>query len=206
MVGAGGEGTDRSPAAGWLRVAGSARLADGRRLLWSVAEGVRGRRWRWAIARGDAVGHAVLLETDPDGRPVRLEATSASGLLTLHPDPDFAALHGNLVTTNGIEHLSLPWSAGHVIDVVDAFGPFVVVACRGMGLPVEGSLELGGLGIDRFLRPTPGVVRLVRTAETAWSLVPGEPAGRRRAPWSGTLTGDGLPRLPDGTCWPLELD
>ncbi len=191
---------------GWLRMGGTARLADGRRLLWSVAEGVRGRRWRWALARGDGIEHAVLLEIDPEGRPVRLEATSASGLLTLHPEPDFASLHGNLVTSNGIEHLTFGWSATTVIDVIDPFGPVVLVASRGLGLPVEGTLELVSLGLDRFLRPAPGVVRLTRTDRTTWSVAPSDPAGRRRTTWTGTLEPDGRPRLPDGDRWPLELD
>ena len=47
--------------------AGSARLADGARLDWSVADGRRGRRWR-AVATVDGhVTHALLLEVGLDG-------------------------------------------------------------------------------------------------------------------------------------------
>lgn len=37
----------------WLRRAGRGRLPDGREILWSVAEGGRGRRWRWVLEGGN---------------------------------------------------------------------------------------------------------------------------------------------------------
>jgi hypothetical protein len=156
--------------------------------------------------RAGGVEHAVLLELDPAGRPTRLEATSASGLLTLHPELAEGALHGNLVTPNGVEHLSLPWAAGAVVDVVDGFGPFALVAAVGEGLSVGEAIELPTVTVDRFLRPVSGRARVARLAERTWSLEPGSPPGLRRSAWSGSLDGAGRPLVEGGRVWPLELD
>lgn len=188
-----------------LRFGGTADLGGRERLVWSVAEGRRGRRWRWAVVEGGRIGHTVLFELDPEGRLSRLEAASASGLLTLHPEPDFERLHGNLVTPNGIEHLSYPWSSTMAIDVVDAFGPFVLAASLGSGLGVGEALAIETLGLDRFLRPVAGIARLARPAPGRWSLEPGSPPGRRRSAWTGTFDDLGRPTLPGGRVWPLEL-
>jgi hypothetical protein len=190
----------------WLRAAGAAPLGSERRLLWSVAEGRRGRRWRWSLQRAGSIEHAVLLELDPAGRPTRLEATSASGLLTLHPELAEGGLHGNLVTPNGVEHLSLPWLPDAVVDVVDGFGPFALVAAVGEGLSVGEAIEVPTVTVDRFLRPVPGRARLARLAERTWSLEPGSPPGLRRSAWSGSLDGAGRPLVEGGRVWPLELD
>lgn len=189
-----------------LRAGGAAPLAGDTRLVWSVAEGRRGRRWRWAILRAGAVEHAVLLEVDPVGRPKRLEATGASGLLTLHPEPDLRSVHGNLVTPNGIEHLSLGWTPETVFDVVDPFGPFVVAAALGGRLAPGAEIAVPSIGLDRFLRPVAGRVRLRRGAGGSWSLIPDAPPGLRRTTWTGQLDAAGRPELPAGRTWPLELD
>jgi hypothetical protein len=190
----------------WLRAAGAVSLGSERRLLWSVAEGRRGRRWRWSLQRAGSIEHAVLLELDPAGRPTRLEATSASGLLTLHPELAEGGLHGNLVTPNGVEHLSLPWLPDAVVDVVDGFGPFALAAAVGEGLSVGEAIELPTVTVDRFLRPVPGRARLARLAERTWSLEPGSPPGVRRSAWTGSLDDAGRPMLDGGRVWPLELD
>ena len=56
-------------------------------LVWTVAEGRRGRRWREVARSADAWPTPLLLERRPDGRfePISSCATPA-GLLTLHPD------------------------------------------------------------------------------------------------------------------------
>ena len=56
------------------------------------------------------IGHAVssrvtLLETTKADRLSRLEIAGAAGLLTLHPEPDDSALHGNLVDWHNRGHV-----------------------------------------------------------------------------------------------------
>jgi hypothetical protein len=103
-----------------LRRAGRLPLPGNGDVLWSVAEGRRGRRWR--ALRRDASGAIVsdlLLEVDPAGRWSRLELATGSGILTLHPDPDDSAVHGNVVTPSGVRPLALAWSAAHRLLVPD---------------------------------------------------------------------------------------
>ena len=104
--------------AGWLRRAGRLEIGGGETVLWSVAEGRRGRRWR--SLRRDAAGSLLadlLLEVDLLGRWVRLELTTAAGILTLHPDPHGRSAHGNVVTAAGMRHLAPPWGSGHRLVV-----------------------------------------------------------------------------------------
>ena len=56
-----------------IRMAGSGRLADGSTLIWTVADGRRGRRWRATAVAAGGVTHAVLLEVGVEGRLSRLE-------------------------------------------------------------------------------------------------------------------------------------
>jgi hypothetical protein len=110
-------GRDRTIAP-WLRRAGCLWAGGGETVLWSVAEGRRGRRWR--SLRRDAAGSLLadlLLEVDLLGRWARLELTTAAGILTLHPDPDGRSAHGNFVTAAGVRHLARPWGNGHRLVV-----------------------------------------------------------------------------------------
>ena len=100
-----------------LRLGGRAGL-DGGAVVWSVAEGRRGRRWREAVTRDDGLVRSVLLEVSPAGRPTYLELATPSGLLTLHPDEQERELHGNAVTSGGIRHLRFDWSLDHGLHVV----------------------------------------------------------------------------------------
>jgi hypothetical protein len=103
-----------------LRRAGQRPLPGNGDVLWSVAEGRRGRRWR--ALRRDASGAIVsdlLLELDPAGRWSRLELATSGGILTLHPEPDGSAVHGNVVTPSGVRPLALAWSADHRLLVED---------------------------------------------------------------------------------------
>jgi hypothetical protein len=121
----------------WLRRAGRLDGGGGETLLWSVAEGRRGRRWR--SVRCDASGRIVadlLLEVDPAGRWTRLELATEAGLLTLHPGPDGGAVHGNAVTGAGMRHLALPWRSGHRL-VVEA-EPVAVCALVATNAPAAG--------------------------------------------------------------------
>ena len=92
-------------------------------MLWSVAEGARGRRWRWTIANDDALQHAGLMELDGAGRFARLELETAAGMLTLHPDDDGTMAHGNLVRHDGVQPITVAWSAGASVAIEgDPFG------------------------------------------------------------------------------------
>lgn len=99
------------------RTGGTGILPGGERLTWSVAEGARGTRWRESVERDGRLVRSLLLEVAPHGRVTRLELTTAAGLLTLHPEPDESALHGNVVTPTGIRHLAFDWGPDHALRV-----------------------------------------------------------------------------------------
>jgi len=105
-----------------MRLAGRGRLEDGGLVGWSMAEGARGRRWRWSVVDAGIVRHVGLVEMDADGRFARLELASADGLLTLHPSVDRAELHGNIVSASGVDPLAFP--ADETTDVAIASDPF----------------------------------------------------------------------------------
>jgi hypothetical protein len=141
----------------WLRRAGRLDAGGGETVLWSVAEGRRGRRWR-SIRRDASHGLVsdLLVEVNRDGRWTRLELATARGILTLHPEPDGAAVHGNVVTPDGVVPLAFDWSAGHrlvvagepvaaaVLGVMDAAarapGPGLVVG-RDLAVTVADAVE-----------------------------------------------------------------
>jgi hypothetical protein len=186
----------------FLRRAGSGRLADGAGLTWSVADGRRGRRWRAVTTMDGVVTHALLLEVDSKGRLARLELTTAAGLLTLHPEPDGATLHGNVVTADGVRHLAFPWSHEHGLSIVgrpiaDAVTAHRLADSCGVG---EGRLvETRSIGPD--LAITRASVRFERMAEDTWRIV--DPAGTRTL----LLDSRGVPAGLVGSAeWPLELD
>ncbi len=158
----------------WLRVGGRGRLADGAIVIWSVAEGARGRRWRWVIDDVGVVRHAGLVELDGEGRLTRLELDGSAGLLTLHPDGADGSLHGNLVDDGGVRPISFEGAtaAGIVIDE-DPFGTALLARAG----------ECGGLRIDRRFAAS-----LTATAS-------------RDAP---RLDHRGVPHLGEATEWPLE--
>jgi hypothetical protein len=79
----------------------------GRVVTWSIADGARGRRWRWTVVdRRGALVVAHTLETDAAGRFLRLESACAAGLLTLHREAD-GSVHGNRVSERGVDHLTV---------------------------------------------------------------------------------------------------
>jgi hypothetical protein len=111
----------------WLRRGGSGRHADGSDVTWSLAEGERGRRWRWTVNDEGRLRHVVLVEIDAAGRFARLELGSQAGMLTLHPEPDRRSIHGNVVASDGVRPLSFDWlpTAGLAISG-DAFGSAIL--------------------------------------------------------------------------------
>ena len=169
-----------NPASPPLRRAGRGNAADGSSIIWSVAEGRRGRRWREVVVTAGSIRSSVLLELDPDGAFSHLELSTAAGLLTLHPESD-GTLHGNTVTTTGIQHvLGLPWSRDQAIWITGSS------ICLAAGLRRDGTKTAAWLviGLDLRLETSSRIIR------ADWSLVDAQ----------------GLPVLVDGETWPLELD
>lgn len=191
----------------WLRVAGWFELGAVT-TTWSVAEGRRGRRWRTSTRDDRGGWRSMLLELDPNGRPTRLELASPVGLLTAHPEPSQATLHGNIVAADGIRPITLPWQdesalvvAGEPISHAAAIDS---IRRQAPGEP-PGSLTAIEIGADLGARP----VELIISRETPalWRL---EQAGlSARPPIVIGLDADGLMRTVDGALvgqvrWPLE--
>ncbi len=144
--------------------------------------------------------HALLLEVDPDGRVSRLELTTASGLLTLHPDADETELHGNVATQEGMRHLAFAWSPDHELQVEGR--PLAsAVAARHLAARIrvgEGT-HVPVVVIDPELQPRTAIVRVERAAEYRWLFERDGMVERF------TLDADGVPiGLADAMDWPLE--
>ena len=125
-----------------LRRAGSGTLVDGSVVTWSVAEGERGRRWRWTVSTAAGLLHTGLIELDAAGRFARLELETGEGMLTLHPEVDRRTAHGNVVRVGGVEPVAVAWSADDAIAIDgDPFGS-AVAGWRGRGWIVGPGLAL----------------------------------------------------------------
>jgi hypothetical protein len=189
-------------AAPFIRRAGSGLLPGGRRVTWTVADGTRGRRWRATTTSGDRLLSAVLLETSPDGRLVRLEAAAPAGLLTLHPDGDGSTLHGNVVRPDGVEHLALPWSAAHLLLLGDSpFTAAVAAAELAARVGAGEGCSVPAVEVDLALRIRLATWRVARTGGRRWRLLAadGGPSVLLE------LDADGIPALGDAAeTWPLE--
>ena len=184
-----------------VRRAGRAMLADGTQVVWSVADGRRGRRWRALTTRDEALTGVLLLEVGVDGRPVRLELATAAGLLTLHPDAT-GSLHGNAVTRDGVRHLAFTWSFEHELEIDGLPIASAVTARRLAGSTAMGegrTVPVVAVAPDLSVREEGR--RYVRTGEATWRI---EGEGDAR-----TLTIDerGLPVWSgEAGEWPLELE
>lgn len=180
------------------RVAGSGRLADGSHVIWTVAEGRRGRRWREVIARDAATVHALLFETDGARRFSHLELARADGLWTFHPEPD-GTLHGNHVTPDGtVRHVKgWPFASG---DAVLIEGSPIVAAALGWShapeVAVGASTALHGVVIelDGRLERIEGA-SLARLGAARWQMGDGTPF---------EVDDEGLPVLSNDRRMPLE--
>ena len=187
-----------------LRRAGAGTLADGSRLVWSVADGRRGRRWRAAASSNGVITHALLLEVDVAGRPSRLELTTPAGMLTLHPEEGSGGLHGNVVTASGVRHLALPWSGDHGLEIEGRPIAAAVTAHR-----LSGSVAVGEgrtvpvVVITADLDVAEATRRYLRVGEGEWH------TGPVSGGWDVTVVRvdeRGVPVLPrDDHEWPLEL-
>jgi len=190
-----------------VRRAGVASLADGALLVWSIADGRRGRRWRALAKRGGAVSHALLLEVDVEGRPSRLELTTPAGMLTLHPADDRKTLHGNVVSADGVRHLRLPWSDEHGLEVD---GPPITagVTARRLARTVgvgEGR-PVSVISIDEDLAISELTKRYTRVASGTWRIDSASGVAGVE-PRTLELDDRGIPiGLRDRREWPLELD
>lgn len=149
-------------------------------MVWSVAEGARGRRWRWTIVAGEGtLEHAGLIELDASGRFARLELETAAGMLTLHPADDGETAHGNVVRADRVDPLHVIWHVETAIRVErDPFASALLVGGAGTAIAVAADLTVSiraSVG-DALAGPTPP-----------------------------DLDGRGIPRLGDAIEWPLEV-
>jgi hypothetical protein len=189
-----------------VRLGGRLALPEGGLLVWSIAEGRRGRRWRGvALDSEGGMVSDVLLETDPRGRPARLEVATPAGLLTLHPGDGAgtATLHGNSVTVAGVRHHQLPWSGEHVLLVdrsplTDAAACLPLVARLGVG---EGTW-LGSVVVDGALVPRSRQALAVRTESATFTIADPTSGDERTI----RLTSEGTPDGGASMRWELELD
>ena len=169
--------------AGLVRLGGRGMLGDGSRVVWSVAEGRRGRRWREVRTGADgAVISSLLLETDAEGRFSHTELSTAAGLLTLHPEPD-GTLHGNVVTEAGVQHVrGVPWHPDGAMLLLES--PVAAAVAAAMARRLAGPLP-------RVVFIEPEDLRLLQGADV------------ERA-WEGVIDNDGLPIMAGAESWPLE--
>ena len=189
--------TSREP----VRRAGRGRLEDGSTILWSVAEGTRGRRWRAVTTLDGRVTHVLLLEASAGGRPSRLELATEAGLLTLHPADDEATAHGNVVHQGGVRPIELPWSPDHAFEVVGRpFATAVMLGRLARSVAVGEGETVQVLSVDAALVVRPGDRLIRRLADRRWEVAD---LGAGRAV-ELELDADGIPRFAAADDWPLE--
>lgn len=175
-----------------------------RTVTWAVAEGARGRRWRWTLLNGQGrlvASHTV--ELDPGGRFTRLESAAGTGLLTLHREAD-GSLHGNRVMDRGVEHVTVAAPAPTAFLVGEGAPGVAVLAANLRAAQAEPGtrsvIEILEVFDDLGLRVVDAHVSVV---SSRWDVR--TDLGTRRA----DLDADGLPRLPDDVRpvdWALERE
>ena len=184
-----------------VRRGGRATTIGGDQLLWSEAEGARGTRWRESLVRDGVLVRSLLLEVSAAGRPTRLEVTAPAGLLTLHPEPDESALHGNVVGADGIRHLAFPWSGEYELLIFDSPASATITLRKLAGSLVVGATRvLDVLRIDDDLDPRLARWNVERIARHAWHLRDRDGTDERRL----TVDEDARPLLTNAVTWPLE--
>ena len=181
----------------WLRRAGRGTLADGSGVVWSVAEGTRGRRWREIRrSRSGTLVTSLLLEVGTDGRFLHTELATAAGLLTLHPEAD-GTLHGNVITAAGIRHVAgLAWTPRSVV-LVEGSAVCVAAAAHGLRRDVAaaGSAAVDAVTISADLAVAAIPLTVHRPDQSRWQF------GSDMVVAVDDL---GLPSLADAESWPLE--
>jgi hypothetical protein len=152
-----------------VRWGGRAVLPNGDQVVWSVADGRRGRRWREAVSADGTLLRTHLLETDRTGRLTRLEIATAAGLLTLHPDLGETVLHGNVVTPTGVRHLSFDRTTV-LVDESPASAAIALLGLAGL-LEVEATTHVVGVQVDDRLEPRAAAWAVSRLEPRTWRLV-----------------------------------
>ena len=182
------------------RRAGFGRLADGRTVTWSLADGRHGRRWRSSTTDpGGILESALLLELDPTGRLSKVELATAGGLLSLHPEG--ALLHGNAVGKGGVRHHRLAWSGDHVLVVEDSLITLVAAALQAAPAGAGEWRTVPAVVVRSHLVVEPGEFTFEQRALNSIGLDIG---GRRHVIELDEL---GVPaELRSGGGWPLELE
>lgn len=179
-----------------LRFGGRGQGLDGRSVIWSVAEGRRGRRWREVRNIGPGMASSLLLETDPEGRFAHLELSTPSGLLTLHPESD-GTLHGHALVHDGIEHVAgLRWDGDGValLDGSTVCRLAAAASLAGTIAPASSKAHLAVVIPDTlWLEVKP--IRVERIAERQWRFGAEEPFA---------VDERGLAELRGGEIWPLD--
>jgi hypothetical protein len=182
----------------WLRRAGRGRDTEGWWVIWSVAEGKRGRRWREVRCRDTVVASSLLLETDPDGRFSHLELSTPGGLMTLHPEPE-GKLHGNVVILDGVEHVrGRAWDADGIVLLEGSTICRVAAADllqRSMAPWSSASVPSVSIGPLTLWLDDQAPTRVERLSASDWRFGTGEPL---------RVDERGLPLLAEGEIWPLE--
>ena len=184
-----------------VRRAGRALTLDGASITWTQAEGARGTRWRESIVSDGGLRRTVLVEVSAAGRPTRLEVTTTAGLLTLHPETDESAIHGNVAGADGVRHLAFDWSPAHELLLLGSPASAAVTLGRlASELAVGETRTLDVLRIDDGLDPRPARWTARRTDERAWHLRSLDDGEERLV----SLDASGRPVLPGAVEWPLE--
>lgn len=151
--------------------------------------------------RDGALVRSLLFEVSTGGRPTRLEIATPAGLLTLHPEPDESALHGNVVGAHRIRHLAFGWSTEHELLIFGSPASATITLRRLARTLVAGaSRDLDVLRIDDDLDPQPARWHVERIARHGWHLRDRDGTDERRL----TVDDEGRPLLTDAASWPLE--
>jgi hypothetical protein len=133
---------------------------------------------------------------------MKLEVASPAGLLTLHPEAGHGTLHGNVVRPTGVEHVTLPWSAGHLLMVGGSPVTGVVAAQEletRVGVGEGASFPAVEIGEDLGIRRA--TWHAARVGERRWLLL----AADRGPAVTVALDEDGTPAgLEDAEAWALE--
>lgn len=190
------------------RIGGRAFLPTGERLTWTVAGGARGTRWREATDVDGRLIRSLLLEVAPTGRSTRLELTTSEGLLTLHPEPDESAIHGNVVGPAGVRHLALPWSPDDELWVVGSPATTASSLARlASTVPVGEGMTVRSLRIDDGLMPRRVERRIERRGDRTWHLaIPAPGVGDPDdEPVDIEIDDRGHVVHADSSSWPLEI-